>query len=97
MTQTSKAISDRLSDDGYAFSNVNAVPELNKEQHTAAFTFFVDPGKRVYVRRINIVGNTRTRDEVIRREVRQLESAWTPQIKSIAQKSVSGVQITSLM
>jgi outer membrane protein insertion porin family len=76
VTQTSKAISDRLSDDGYAFSNVNAVPELNKELHTAAFTFFVDPGKRVYVRRINIVGNTRTRDEVIRREVRQLESAW---------------------
>jgi len=76
VTQTSKSISDRLSDDGYAFSNVNPVPELNKEQHTAAFTFFVDPGKRVYVRRINIVGNTRTRDEVIRREVRQLESAW---------------------
>jgi outer membrane protein insertion porin family len=76
VTQTSKAISDRLSDDGYAFANVNPVPELNKELHTAAFTFFVDPGKRVYVRRINIVGNTRTRDEVIRREVRQLESAW---------------------
>ena len=76
VTQTSKAISDRLSNDGYAFSNVNAVPELNKELHTAAFTFFVDPGKRVYVRRINIVGNTRTRDEVVRREVRQLESAW---------------------
>ena len=76
ITQTSKAISDRLSNDGYAFSNVNPVPELNKELHTAAFTFFVDPGKRVYVRRINIVGNTRTRDEVARREVRQLESAW---------------------
>jgi outer membrane protein insertion porin family len=44
--------------------------------HTAAFTFFVDPGKRVYVRRINIAGNIRTRDEVVRREVRQLESAW---------------------
>jgi outer membrane protein insertion porin family len=76
ITQSSKAISDRLSDDGYAFSNVNPVPEVNKEQHTASFTFFVDPGKRVYVRRINVVGNTRTRDEVIRREVRQLESAW---------------------
>lgn len=76
VTQSSKAISDRLSDDGYAFSNVNPVPEVNKEQHTASFTFFVDPGKRVYVRRINVVGNTRTRDEVIRREVRQLESAW---------------------
>ena len=65
-----------MSNDGYAFSNVNPVPEVNKEQHTAAFTFFVDPGKRVYVRRINIAGNTRTRDEVLRREVRQLESAW---------------------
>lgn len=76
VTQSSKAISDRLSNEGYAFSNVNPVPEVNKELHTAAFTFFVDPGKRVYVRRINIVGNTRTRDEVVRREVRQLESAW---------------------
>lgn len=76
VTETSKAISDRLSNDGYAFANVNPVPELNKEQHTAAFTFFVDPGKRVYIRRINIVGNTRTRDEVIRRELRQMESAW---------------------
>lgn len=76
ITQSSKAISDRLSNEGYAFANVNPVPEVNKEQHTAAFTFYIDPGKRVYVRRINIVGNTRTRDEVVRREVRQLESAW---------------------
>ncbi|NOT64971.1 MAG: outer membrane protein assembly factor BamA [Methylotenera sp.] len=76
ITQSSKAISDRLSDEGYAFANVNPVPEVNKELHTAAFTFFIDPGKRVYIRRINIVGNTRTRDEVVRREVRQLESSW---------------------
>ncbi len=76
VTETSKAISDRLSNDGYAFSNVNAIPEINKEEHTAAFTFFVDPGKRVYVRRINLTGNTRTRDSVLRREMRQLESAW---------------------
>lgn len=76
ITQSSKAISDRLSNEGYAFSNVNPVPDVNKELHTAAFTFFIDPGKRVYVRRINIVGNTRTRDEVVRREVRQLESSW---------------------
>ena len=76
ITQSSKAISDRLSNEGYAFANVNPVPEVNKELHTAAFTFYIDPGKRVYVRRINIVGNTRTRDEVVRREVRQLESAW---------------------
>lgn len=76
ITESSKAISERLSNEGYAFANVNPVPEVNKELHTAAFTFYIDPGKRVYVRRINIVGNTRTRDEVVRREVRQLESAW---------------------
>ena len=76
VTETSKAIGDRLGNEGYAFSNVNAIPEINKEDHTAAFTFFVDPGKRVYVRRINLTGNTRTRDNVLRREMRQLESAW---------------------
>ncbi|CAG0968990.1 Outer membrane protein assembly factor BamA [Methylophilaceae bacterium] len=76
VTESSKAISDRLGNDGYAFSNVNAVPAVNKENHTVEFTFFVDPGRRVYVRRINLTGNTRTRDEVLRREMRQLESAW---------------------
>lgn len=76
LTESTKAISDRLGNDGYAFANVNAVPELDKEKMQAAFTFFVDPGRRVYVRRINIAGNTRTRDEVIRREMRQMESGW---------------------
>jgi len=69
VNESSSAISDRLGNDGYAFANVNAVPELNKEKRKAAFTIFVDPGKRVYVRRINVTGNTKTRDEVIRREV----------------------------
>ena len=76
LTQSTKAISDRLGSDGYAFANVNAVPDIDRVNHTAAFTFFVDPGRRVYIRRINISGNTRTRDEVIRRELRQLEGAW---------------------
>ena len=76
VTEANKAISDRLGNEGYAFANVNPIPEVNKEKHTAAFTFFVDPGKRVYVRRINLTGNTRTRDSVLRREMRQLESAW---------------------
>lgn len=76
MTETTKAISDRLGDDGYAFANVNAAPELDKEKRQVAFTLMVDPGRRVYVRHINVLGNTRTRDEVIRREVRQMESAW---------------------
>lgn len=76
VTESSKAISDKLGNEGYAFSNVNAVPDVDKENHNVAFTFMVDPGKRVYVRRINITGNTRTRDEVLRREMRQLESSW---------------------
>lgn len=76
LTESTKAISDRLGNDGYAFANVNAVPDLDKDKRKAAFTLFVDPGRRVYVRRINVTGNTRTRDEVIRREMRQLEGGW---------------------
>lgn len=76
LTESSKLITDRLSNDGYAFANVNAVPKLNKQKQQVGFTFLIDPGRRVYVRRINITGNTITRDEVIRREMRQLEGAW---------------------
>jgi len=76
VTATIKAVSERLSNDGYAFANVNAAPEMDKEKKQVAFTLFVDPGRRVYVRRIQVAGNTRTRDEVIRREMRQMESAW---------------------
>ncbi len=76
LNESTKKIADRLSNDGYAFANVNAAPELDKDKRQASFTFFIDPGRRVYVRRINIAGNTRTRDEVIRREMRQMESAW---------------------
>lgn len=75
-TETSKAISDRLGDEGYAFANVNMVPDIAEAVNTVKITFFVDPGKRVYVRRINMQGNTKTRDEVLRREMRQLESSW---------------------
>jgi outer membrane protein insertion porin family len=73
---SNKAISDRLGNDGYSFANVNPVPDINRETRIANFTVFVDPGRRTYVRRINIAGNTKTRDEVIRRELRQLESSW---------------------
>jgi outer membrane protein insertion porin family len=76
MQASVKAISERMGADGYAFANVNAVPEIDKTKNTVAFTFFVDSGRRVYVRKINISGNPKTRDEVIRREMRQLESAW---------------------
>jgi len=76
VTESGKRISDRLGDDGYAFASVNAVPEIDKETSTVAFTFFIDPGQRAYVRRINFSGNLSTRDEVLRREMRQLEGAW---------------------
>lgn len=76
LTESNKLINDRLGNDGYAFANVNAIPDLNKEKRQVAFTFFIDPGRRVYVRRINIAGNTQTRDEVVRREMRQIEGGW---------------------
>jgi outer membrane protein insertion porin family len=73
---TTKAIVDKLGEYGYAFATVNAVPQIDQEHHTVVLTLQVDPSRRVYVRRINVTGNTRTRDEVIRREMRQLESSW---------------------
>jgi outer membrane protein insertion porin family len=73
---SAKDISDRLGAEGYAFANVNAVPELDRGKAVASFTFYVDPGRRAYVRKINISGNPKTRDQVIRREFRQLEGAW---------------------
>lgn len=75
-TETSKALADRLGDEGYTFANVNMVPDINVKHKTVDMTFFVDPGKRVYVRRVNMTGNTKTRDEVLRREMRQMESSW---------------------
>ena len=80
-TETSKAIQDRLGDEGYAFANVNMVPEINEAQKTVDMTFVVDPGKRVYVHRINMSGNTKTRDEVLRREMRQMEASWASSSK----------------
>ncbi|MDA8225152.1 MAG: outer membrane protein assembly factor BamA [Betaproteobacteria bacterium] len=76
VTDASKKIGDRLGNDGYAFANVNAVPDVDKDKHTVGFTFMVDPGHRVYVHHISFTGNTRTRDEVARREFRQLEGSW---------------------
>jgi outer membrane protein insertion porin family len=76
LNQISKRITDRLGALGYAFATANAVPEPNREKREVAFTILVDPGRRVYVRRVNITGNTTTRDDIIRREVRQYESSW---------------------
>jgi len=76
VTETSARLTERLGTEGYAFANVNAVPDIDPENRSVKLTFFIDPGKRVYVRRINFKGNTKTRDEVLRREMRQLEGAW---------------------
>ncbi len=76
ITETSANISDWLGNEGYAFANINAVPEVDDEKKHVALTFFLDPGKRVYVRRINFKGNSTTEDKVLRREMRQLEGGW---------------------
>ncbi|MFQ5469571.1 MAG: outer membrane protein assembly factor BamA [Gammaproteobacteria bacterium] len=76
ITESNTAIGDRLGKEGFAFSNVNAIPEIDEENKQVLLTFFVDPGKRVYVRRVNITGNEKTRDDVIRREIRQMEGGW---------------------
>ncbi len=76
MTNSSERLTSILGSVGYAFANVNAVPDIDEENNTVEITFFIDPGKRVYVRRINFIGNVRTRDEVLRREMRQQEGGW---------------------
>ncbi|PIE40930.1 MAG: outer membrane protein assembly factor BamA [Gammaproteobacteria bacterium] len=76
VTVTNELITKRLGNEGYTFANVNGVPSINNEDKTVDVTFYVDPGARVYVRRINYYGNVKTRDEVLRREMRQMEGAW---------------------
>ncbi|QEP44285.1 outer membrane protein assembly factor BamA [Ectothiorhodospiraceae bacterium BW-2] len=76
LSASSRQIAEKLGDNGYAFASVNPVPQLDDEQREVTLTFLVDPGKRVYVRRINLYGHHRTRDEVLRRELRQMEAGW---------------------
>ena len=75
----SQNISNRLGEDGYAFARVNPVPDVNDETKTVSLTYFIDPGKQVYVRRINISGNDISKDEVFRRELRQVEGGFYSQ------------------
>lgn len=76
VTKSVKSITDLLGKQGYAFANVNPVPDVNKKKGIVSFNFYIDPGKRVYVRRINFSGNIHTNDDVLRREMRILESSW---------------------
>ncbi|HHH36156.1 MAG TPA: outer membrane protein assembly factor BamA [Gammaproteobacteria bacterium] len=76
ITESVNAISERLGQEGFAFANITPSPDIDKTRREVSLTFLVDPGRRVYVRHINIVGNTKTRDSVVRRELRQLEGGW---------------------
>jgi len=76
VTATTKAFTEQFGNYGYAFATVNADTEVDSGNHRVAFVIKAAPGRRAYVRRINIEGNTKTRDEVIRREFRQFESSW---------------------
>ena len=76
MTLTQDLISKRLGNEGFTFAKVNGVPKINDEDKTVAITFYVEPGKRTYVRRINFTGNESTMDEVLRREMVQMEGGW---------------------
>jgi outer membrane protein insertion porin family len=76
VAETTKAFTDYFGNFGYAFANVEARPDIDRVNNRVAFVLQAEPSRRAYVRRINISGNNRTRDEVIRREFRQFESSW---------------------
>jgi outer membrane protein insertion porin family len=75
VTNTEKLITTRLGNEGYNFAKVKGIPEIDEQKRQANIKFFVDPGKRTYVRRIEFSGNNKTADEVLRREMRQMEAA----------------------
>jgi outer membrane protein insertion porin family len=76
ITSTQELIQNRLGQDGYAFAKVDPVPTPDNATHQVSLTFFIDPGNRVYVRNITFSGSSKINDEVLRRELRQLEGGW---------------------
>jgi outer membrane protein insertion porin family len=75
VTATEDYLTRRLGNEGYNFAKVTGMPEIDEDTNTVAMKFFIDPGKRTYVRRISFAGNQTTMDDVLRREMRQMESA----------------------
>lgn len=75
IADATKALSDRLGEEGYAYARVNPIPEKNDEERSVKIMFYIEPGKKIYVRRIYFEGNSKTKDDVIRREIIQMESA----------------------
>lgn len=76
VAQTTKAFTEYFGSFGYAFAQVQVKPEIDRVNNRVAFVLQADPSRRAYVRKLNIAGNTRTRDEIIRREFRQFEAGW---------------------
>jgi outer membrane protein insertion porin family len=76
LTQSTKAIAEILGSYGYAFATINPQPDIRRDLAEVDLTLVVDPGRRIYVRQVAISGNAKTRDIVIRREIRQFESSW---------------------
>lgn len=76
LNEATKAMSDLLGTYGYAFASITPQPDIQRDAQEVDLLLMVDPGKRAYVRKINVVGNSKTRDTVIRREMRQMESSW---------------------
>jgi len=76
LTESTRAIAEILGSYGYAFATINPQPDIRQELSEVDLTLVIDPGRRIYVRKVDISGNAKTRDMVIRREVRQFESSW---------------------
>ena len=76
VTLTSDLMIKRLGNDGYTFAKVDGIPKIDDESKQVDVTFFIEPGKRTYVRRVNFAGNESTLDEVLRREMLQMEGGW---------------------
>jgi outer membrane protein insertion porin family len=76
VAQTTKAFVDYFGNFGFAFARVEARPEIDRANNRVALVLQADPSRRAYVRKINVAGNSRTRDVVVRREFRQLEASW---------------------
>lgn len=76
VAKTTKAFTDYFGNFGYAFARVEAKPEIDRVNNRVALVLQANPSRRAYVRKINVAGNTRTRDVVVRREFRQLEASW---------------------
>lgn len=87
VTASSDLMSKRLGNDGYTFARVDGIPKINDDDKTVDITFFVEPGKRTYVRSINFSGNDSTQDEVLRREMLQMEGGWASTDKIEAGKT----------